>query len=172
MKRLLILLFVAICSSYNIFAADKNPIRNAVDSAALIKKIQSDFVLINKQLKFFKKKTKDAFGMSAEGGEVIGYYNKGVLKKIHCIFYGETGKAETDYYFNNKKLFFLYKKEFFYDKPMYLKDFKIKKTIETRYYLAEDKVIKAMVKPNASLVLSRTEIKEALKQVMDILNEK
>ncbi|WP_431292363.1 hypothetical protein [Pedobacter sp. P26] len=171
MKRLLILLIVVICSSNNTFAVDNNPVNDAIDSVAIIKKIKSDFASINKKLKFYKKKKRDAFGMSAEGGEVTGYYSKGALKKIHCVFYGETGKAESDYYFNNSGLFFLYKKEVFYNKPISLKGFKIKSSIETRYYLFGDKVIKTIVKPN-TLVLSYVEIKAGLEQIMDILNEK
>jgi hypothetical protein len=171
MKRLLILLIAFICSSHNTFSADKNPINYAIDSVAIIKQIKSDFASINKKLKFYKKKNRDAFGMSAEGGEVTGYYSKGALKKIHCVFYGETGKVESDYYFNNSGLFFLYKKEIFYNKPISLKGFKIKSSIETRYYLFGDKVIKTMAKPN-TLVLSYVEIKAGLEQIMDILNEK
>ncbi|MCX2493364.1 hypothetical protein OQX63_07760 [Pedobacter sp. PF22-3] len=172
LKGLLILLTAVISSSHNTFSADKNPINNAIDSVAIIKKIKSDFASINKKLKFYKKKKRDAFGMSAEGGVVTGYYSKAALKKIHCVFYGETGKAEIDYYFNNKNLFFLYKKETVYDKPIYLKDFKIKNSIETRYYLFGNKVIKAIIKPNTSLVLSFAEIKAGLEPILGILNEK
>ncbi|MGN7986947.1 hypothetical protein ACTJKC_06395 [Pedobacter sp. 22226] len=171
-KRLLALLIAIICSSHNTFSAHKNPINYATDSVAIMKKIKSDFASINKKLKFYKKKKRSAFGFSAEGGEVSGYYDKSNLKKIHCIFYGEMGKTEADYYCNNKRLFFLYKKEFSYDKPMYLKDSKVKKTIETRYYLNGDKVIKSIAQPGTSLMLSYDEIKEEFEQIINILNEK
>ncbi|WP_293741704.1 hypothetical protein [uncultured Pedobacter sp.] len=172
LKRYLILLIAIICSSHNTFSADKNSVDTTIDSVTVIKKIKSDFTLINNQLKFYKKKTKDAFGMSAEGGVVTGYYNKGALKKIHCVFYGETGNTVADYYFKNKNLFFLYKKETVYDKPIYLKDFKIKNSVENRYYLSVNKVIKVIIKPNTSLVLSYEEIKAELKPILDVLNEK
>ena len=170
--RILIILITVIFFGNNTFAADKTSTNHPIDTPAVIKKIRSDFALINKQLSFYQKKTKDVFEMSAEGGEVTGYYNKGVLKKIHCIFYGETGKAEADYYFNSAGLFFLYKKETFYDKPMYLKDFKIKNTTETRYYLNGDQVIRKLAKPIASSTLSYKEIKAELKPIMDILNKR
>lgn len=172
LKGFLILLIAIICNSYNTFPAYKNSVNDTIDSVAVIKKIKSDFTLINNQLKFYKKKMKDAFGMSAEGGVVTGYYNKAALKKIHCVFYGETGKAEIDYYFNNKNLFFFYKKETVYDKPIYLKDFKIKNSIENRYYLSGNNVIKAIIKPNTSLVLSYAEIKAELQPILNILNKK
>jgi hypothetical protein len=143
-----------------------------IDTPTIIKKIQSDFLAINKQLRLYRKKVKDAPDMSAEGGEVIGYYDKNSLKKIHCIFYGETGRAEVDYYLNNKGLFFVLRKEIFYDKPMYLKDSKIKNTVETRYYLHGNKVIKSIVRPNTSAILSYNEIGDGLKQILNILNTK
>ena len=71
-KLLALLIAIIICSSHNTFSADKNPINNAIDSLAIIKKIKSDFASINKKLKFYKKKNRDAFGMSAEGGVVTG----------------------------------------------------------------------------------------------------
>jgi len=172
LKGFLILLIATICSSHNTFAGDKTPINNTIDSVAAIKKIRADFTLINKQLKFFRKRTKDAFGMSAEGGVVTGYYSKGALKKIHCVFYGETGKTVADYYLNNKNLFFLYKKETVYDKPISLKGFKIKNSTEYRYYLSGGKLIKKIIKPNTSLLLSCSEIKAELEQIMALLDEK
>ena len=110
--------------------------------------------------------------MSTEGGEVIGYYDKNSLKKIHCVFYGETGRAELDYYLNNKGLFFVFRKEIFYDKPMYLKDSKIKSANEIRYYLYGAKVIKSIAKLKTSTILSDQEIGGELKQIISILAEK
>jgi len=110
--------------------------------------------------------------MSVEGGEVIGYYDKQTLKKIHCIFYGEMGKTEEDYYVNGNGLYFLYRKETFYDKPMYLKDSKVKNTFGTRYYLYDHKLIKAIVRPNASTALSNNKIVGRHKEVLDMLNTK
>ncbi|GAA4198074.1 hypothetical protein GCM10022289_06260 [Pedobacter jeongneungensis] len=172
MKQLLIFLICIVCYNDNGFAIEKNPPKFSIDTSAIIKKIKSDFLAINKQLSLYKKKKRPAFGFSAEGGEVSGYYDKSNLKKIHSIFYGEMGKTEADYYCNNKRLFFLYKKEFSYDKPMYLKDSKVKKTIETRYYLNGDKVIKSIAQPGTSLMLSYDEIKEEFEQIINILNEK
>lgn len=170
MKGLLIFLICIFYYSDNTFIAGDNPIKISIDTPGIIKKIQSDFLKINKDLNLYRKKSREAFGFSAEGGNVIGYYDKNTLKKIHCTFYGEMGKTEADYYFNNKGLFFLYKKEVFYDKPMYLKDFKIKNLTEMRYYLYTTKVIKSIAKPNTPKILSYGEIEEELKQILNILN--
>ena len=158
MKGLLVFLICMFCYGINGFGAHHHSIKILIDTPAVIKKIQSDFLAINNQLRLYRKKTRDAPDMSAEGGAVTGYYDKNSLKKIHSIFYGETGRAEVDYYFNSKGLFFVFRKEIFYDKPMYLKDAKIKNTNEMRYYLHRNNVIKSMAKLNTSAILSYNEI--------------
>ncbi|WP_316844200.1 hypothetical protein [Pedobacter psychrodurus] len=172
MKGLLVFLICMFCYTANGFSRHHRLIKTSIDTSAIIKKIQLNFSVINKQLKHYKKKIKDAPDMSAEGGEVIGYYDKNSLKKIHCTFYGEIGRAVEDYYLNSKGLFFLFRKETFYDKPMYLNDSKIKNSVETRYYLQGNEVIKSMAKPSTSTILSYNEIDEALKQILGILNAK
>jgi hypothetical protein len=173
MKGLFFVFLICIfCYAADGFSTHHPSIKTSMDTPAIIKKIQSDYSAINKHLKLYRKKTKDASDMSAEGGEVTGYYDKNSLKKIHCIFYGEMGRAEVDYYLNGEHLFFVFKKEIFYDKPMYLKDFKIKNTVETRYYIHGNKVVKSIAKPSTSTILSYSEIEEGLKQILDILNKK
>lgn len=172
MKGLLVFLICMFCCAGDGFGSHHCSIKTSADTSAIIKKIQLNFSVINKQLKHYKKKIKDAPDMSAEGGEVTGYYDKNSLKKIHAVFYGETGRTELDYYLNNQELFFVFRKEIFYDKPMYLKDSKIKNTVETRYYLEGNEVIKSMAKPSTSITLSYSEIEEALKQILGILNAK
>ncbi|WP_316803916.1 hypothetical protein [Pedobacter nototheniae] len=171
--KVILILFVCFLGLNNGNCTGNNNLSKAViDTPNIIKKIQTDFVNINSRLKFYKKKHKETFEMSAEGGDVTGYYDKGTLKKVHCIYYGEMGKAEVDYYFNEKGLFFLYKREIFYDKPMYQKDFKVKSTIETRYYINEKKIVKSISKPVGSAVLPYKEIEQEVKQIVNILNSK
>lgn len=172
MKGLLLFLICMFFYGVYSFRASHHSFKTSIDTPAVIRQIQSDFSAINKHLKFYRKKTKDAHNMSAEGGEVTGYYDKNILKKIHCTFYGEMGKAEEDYYLNSKGLFFVFRREIFYDKPMYLKDFKIKSTTETRYYLYYGKVIKSIAKLKTSTILSDQEIGGELKQIISILAEK
>jgi len=172
MKGFLVFLICMFCYGINGFGAHHHSIKISIDTPAVIKKIQSDFSVINKQLRHYKKKAKDAADMSAEGGEVVGYYDKSIIKKVQCVFYGETGRTEVDYYLNNKGLFFVFRKEMFYDKPIYLKDSKVKNTNEIRYYLYGTSVIKSIGKPRTSTLLSYNEIKEDLKQILNILNKK
>ncbi|ARS38678.1 hypothetical protein CA265_02890 [Sphingobacteriaceae bacterium GW460-11-11-14-LB5] len=172
MKGFLIFLICILYYGADGVCVNDRSIKALVDTPAIIKKIQTDFLAINKQLSLYRKKTKDAPGVSAEGGEVTGYYDKNTLKKMHCVFYGETGRAEVDYYLNNKGLFFVFRKEIFYDKPMYVKGSKIKNTVETRYYIHSNKVVKSISKPSTSVILSYNEIGDSFKQILSILNTK
>jgi len=130
-----------------------------IDTIAIINKIKLDFKKINDNQKRYKNKSYDVFGLSAEGGEATSYYEGVELKKIHCILFGEMGKVETDYYFNNNQLFFVYKKSYLYDKTMYIKNFKIKKTEENRYYINDKSIIRWVIgnKPNQNLKILKSE---------------
>ncbi|MET4083457.1 hypothetical protein ABIB40_003429 [Pedobacter sp. UYP30] len=179
MVNILLIHFVSLLFNYNI---DSNVNRNnlvpsvALDTCAIIKKIRGDFLAINSKLKSFKKKKREVFDMSSEGGEIIGYYDNTFLTKAHSVFYGETGKVETDYYFNKTGLFFQYKKETFYDKPIYVKGFKIKKIEENRFYVYENKLIQWIVNKtlkSKTKVFKETNnaIKEELKDIKEVLSK-
>jgi len=172
MKLILILFVCFLGFNKGKFTGNNHLVKTVIDTPTIINQIRTNFLAINKHLSQYKKKSRDVSELSAEGGEVIGYYDKNKLKKMHCIFYGEMGKAETDYYFNDKGLFFLFRKETFYDKPMYLKDFKVKGTTETRYYINEKQIIKSISKPIGKAVLVYKDVAEDVKQCVNILNLK
>jgi hypothetical protein len=149
---------------------------NGIDTAALVKKIRADFTAVNAKQASYKKKTVNAPGFSAEGGEVTSYHRKSDLVKIHAVFYGETGKVETDYYFNPDGLFFQYNKETFYDKPIYVKGFKVKKTAENRYYFYKKTLIRWLDGPKVKVVTPKgfkekeRAIHDDVKDMQDVLH--
>ncbi len=92
---------------------------------------------------------------STEGGEGTAYYEKGKLKFIDIIYFGETGKAGYEYYFDNEQLFFVLRTDFIYNRPFYYNEkymksnndsvmFDSKKTkiMEDRYYFKKEKLIR------------------------------
>ena len=172
MKEILIIFVCFFGLKNDRYKAADNLIMGKIDTAEVLRKICVDFEYINLHLKSYRKKYNETSEISSEGGVVTGYYDKASLKKIHGIFYGEMGKTEADYYFNDKGLFFIYKKEVFYDKPMYLKDFKVKGAIETRYYINAKKIIKSISKPAGSVVLAYKDMAQEVKQLVNILNSK
>lgn len=90
---------------------------------------------------------------STDGGEGIAYYDKGELKLIQMIWFGETGKTQMEYYFDAGKLFFVFEQVFSYNRPIYWDKktakennddefFDLSKSTikENRYYFNNDKL--------------------------------
>lgn len=111
-----------------------------VDTAQLIKSIKAQYAATNNGS--FTKKKRDLSGLSAEGGELISYYQKLAVVKDHAVLYGEMGKVEVDLYYNANGLFFVYKKETSYDQPMYVKGSKVKSIADNRYYFHKGGMIR------------------------------
>ncbi|MFN8357783.1 MAG: hypothetical protein U0Y10_25210 [Spirosomataceae bacterium] len=86
---------------------------------------------INAQVKDKKltEKQVEVADESLEGGELVGYYQGKDLQKMLLTLYGETGKMEVDFYFNQKQLFRIMAKRSFYDKPIYEEGAKVERTI-------------------------------------------
>lgn len=169
------LLFIGVCSH-------GKPGSNTVstgqpaktDTLKIIKNIKAQFSAINSGSNLYKKKERMVSGLSAEGGTVISYYNKTVLVKEHVILYGETGKVEMDLYFNKGALFFEYKSETTYDKPIYIKGYKIKSVEENRYYFHNAELIRwlgpgnKIVNPLSDKFKDKNKsLKESLKQIKE-----
>ena len=122
---------------------------------SLIKNIRSKYQSIRSNLKSYDTISKEEWEESAEGGEIIGYYGGKDLKFIECVYFGETGRREIEYYFTNRQLFFVFEKHYTYNRPIYWDEkhmkeyndsvtFDPKKTIvkEDRYYFHKEKLIR------------------------------
>lgn len=143
-----------------------------LDTVSLIKEIRKQYSEININSDHYDKVEKDIMGQSAEGGNMIAYYDNVNLKKIIAIFYGETGQTTTEYYFNTKsQLFFAYSKTNIYDKPIYIKGSKIKSVEEKRYYFFNNKLFKWLVNNNASVNFTSKSFKEESKYIIDDIAE-
>ena len=137
------LLFIGVCSRENSVSNTVSISQPAkTDTLRIIKDIKAQFSAINSGSNLYRKKERAVSGLSAEGGTVTSYYNKTVLVKEHVVLYGETGKVEMDLYFNQGGLFFEYKAETIYDKPIYIKGYKIKGVQENRYYFYKGELIR------------------------------
>jgi hypothetical protein len=114
-----------------------------LDTTQIINNIKKQFIETNTNVKKFKKVEKEILGESSEGGEIIIFYNKNIIKKIVVTHFGEMGQNTTEYYYGLKKeLFFIFKKTSHYNKPIYIKNSKIKYTEENRYYFFENNLIR------------------------------
>jgi hypothetical protein len=116
---------------------------SAKDSTGLIiLKIRKEYSGINADSKKYQIVLKDIYGLSTEGGELKSYYADDVLKKSVLTLYGEMGKSVQEFYFSGKQVIFCYERHTEYDKPIYMKDMRIKKIDENRYYFNKEKLVR------------------------------
>src|ERR1700754_2437260 len=82
---------------------------SAQSDTAKINFIKAQYADINSHLKSYRKVAKEDTAETTEGNEVLLYFNGSEIRKIQATYYGETGKAVDEYYFNEKKLIFYYR---------------------------------------------------------------
>ena len=119
----------------------------AQTKAELVKNIGKEFRLINKDTTLKQVKLEgEAFLTHATdgGGELIGYYKKGQLKKIYQWIGLSNGNEIKEYYFKNGRLIFVYVQfnSFVYnEKKDQLDRTKTKTTFQGRYYFHNNRLI-------------------------------
>ena len=113
--------------------------------------IKQQFAAINAKLTSYKKISKDIFGESAEGGDIVKYYSGTAVKKIKQNFYGETGSLTEEFYYDSGVLIFYYSVQSKYDKPLNIAIPKIIAKPEQRCYFFEGKIIKYIYAPAKTL---------------------
>jgi hypothetical protein len=106
---------------------------------SIIQHIRKEYTRINSDSSRWRKESKDIMGASTEGGEMVLYYNGKDLEKVVTNFYGETGRAHDEYYFQQGKLLFAYEVTKYYDRPM---SGKVVRTEADRYYFYNQKLIR------------------------------
>lgn len=104
-----------------------------------IQSIRQQYAGINKRVARYKKVRKELSGFSAEGGQLFAYFDGPAIVKIAATYYGEGGRAEEEYYYQDGKLIFVYRKDSTYSKPM---SGKVIRTSENRFYFRNDQLIK------------------------------
>lgn len=104
-----------------------------------IQSIRQTYAATNRKLARYKKVKKDLSGFSAEGGELIAYFEGPAIVKITATFYGEMGKSFEEYYYRDGKLVFVFRKESRYNRPL---TGKIISTASSRFYFHDDKLIR------------------------------
>lgn len=85
---------------------------------AVIEQIDKKCVQIGGSVNSFFGKTVDDYKTSIGLGDVTGYYKEGKLQMIVVEYYGKVNKAQTEYYFDNNELIFVYKEDTFTSGPL------------------------------------------------------
>jgi hypothetical protein len=106
-----------------------------------INSIRRQYLAINNRAGRYKKVKKELSGFSLEGGELVAYLDGPAIIKIVATHYGEMGRSVDEYYYSKGKLIFVLEKVSHYNKPM---SGKVVRTVENRYYLSDDKLIRWM----------------------------
>ena len=117
-----------------------------------IASIRRRYTEINRSVAKYKKVKKALSGFSAEGGELVAYFDGPGIVKMVATFYGETGKAAEDYYYHDGKLIFVLRTDYRYSKPM---SGKVVRTTLNRFYFSNDKLIR-WIDENGKQVASDT----------------
>lgn len=110
----------------------------------LIHQIKKEVSKIEKNLKSYKKKTKDLW-KSTEGGTLEGYFEQGKIKKIQAEYFGETRKNLQKYYFFDEILIYYEEKNTVHNKSIsaLAEGEKLKSRTKTKkyYFLFEQSVL-------------------------------
>jgi hypothetical protein len=117
-----------------------------------IQTIREQYATINKSAARYKSVKKELTGFSAEGGEMVAYFDGPKIMKIVTKHFGEGGKALEEYYYWDDQLIFVYRKDSNYDKPG---SGKVVRTSENRFYFGDGRLIR-WVDENAKPVASGT----------------
>ncbi len=162
---ILLLCFVSIsCSNSNKKCVSiEQQYEASIDTIKIISEIKKQYAEINAKTASFSKAEKDLFGQSTEGGNCLAYFDKVGLRKIVATYYGETGKAVIEYYFNKAGLFFVFKSEYFYSSPIYTESGNIASVEENRYYFYNNTLFKWLNKNKKSVSSNSKEYQQESK---------
>jgi hypothetical protein len=129
-----------------------------------IQSIRSQYAAINRKAARLKKVKKELSGFSAEGGELVAYFDGAAIPKIVATYYGEMGRTIEEYYFGNGKLIFVFWKVFHYDRPL---SGKVVRTEESRFYFVNDQLIRWLDENEKQVPSSTPEFQEQQKDYIE-----
>ena len=143
--------------------------------------IKAKYQQINQGIKTFTKKKIEDNDQSADGANVVGFYNGSQLQLIVSEFFGEGGKGKMEYYFDGGKLIFVIYKDYIYNRPYYWDkkmaaenhdsvwyDSKKTKVEMTRFYFNNNELLKRINDGNVEVPVNST---ESSKYKSDILED-
>ena len=143
MRKIIFISCITILCSYTVTKIDKSRTdkfqlfyESKVEDKQKIEQIKNNIIMIDKMVNTYCRVAKTILGYSSEGGILIFYYDKEIIKKIIFNVCGEMGRCTDKYYLNDKKkLMAIESEDIDYDRPFHVDCFKIKsKKIRTYYF--------------------------------------
>ncbi|MDX6611272.1 MAG: hypothetical protein QOD75_458, partial [Blastocatellia bacterium] len=115
--KTLLLLGLAMCLGWIIPARGANA-HPRFQTDATTRTIRQQYERINKRQRNYRKVRKELSGFSAEGGQLVAYFDGKAIAKIVATYFGEGGKTEEEFYYSAGKLVFVFRRESRYDRPL------------------------------------------------------
>lgn len=144
------------------------PIRNDIDTTQILSDIRMKFTEINANESSYRAVRRDLSEVeSSEGGDMIEFYEGNEVRKATVTYFGSIGKAEIDYYLNEGQIFFIFRKDTYYDKPTYMEGFQVDHIDENRFYIYENSLIKWINEKKEEVLPSSLLFKEKEKEVLN-----
>lgn len=148
MRRILISALALLLLSLDCAGALPAQTKGGAREDGVVASIRKRYAAINRDLPKYRAVKKELSGFSAEGGELVAYFDGAAVKKMSAVSYGETGRALEEFYYWDGKLIFVFRKRDTYDAPM---SGKVSKTAEDRFYF-NDGVLVRWVDKRGSVV--------------------
>ena len=104
-----------------------------------IESIRQQYAIINKGMPTYRTVKKQLSGFSAEGGELVAYFEGQSIMLITATYYGEMGKTVEEYYYWREQPIFVLRTELRYDKPF---SSKVVRRADSRFYFANNRLIR------------------------------
>jgi hypothetical protein len=129
-----------------------------------IQTIREHYATINKNAAGYKSVKKELTGFSAEGGELVAYFDGPKIMKIVASHFGEGGKAVEEYYYWDDQLIFVFRKDSSYDKPG---SGKVVRTEENRFYFNAGRLIRWVDEKQKQVAPGNSEYPEKEKDYLE-----
>ena len=129
-----------------------------------ISSIRERYAAINKNLAKYRVVKKELSGFSAEGGELVAYFDGASVVKVVATHLGETGRSSEEFYYRGGELIFVFYRRETYDAPL---SGKVSKTAEERFYFADGRLIRWLDSRGRAVAPGRGEYREAQARYLD-----
>lgn len=84
----------------------------------IIQRIKQQYADVRNRRHSFRTVEREPGNFSTEGGVLLGFFDGDRLRLVEATFYGETGRAYREFYYDDRgRLFFLFESERLYEKP-------------------------------------------------------
>ena len=144
-------------------APDPPPPRTAVAAAAdpteaAVRRIRAHFATIEREVPTYRCRTLELDGFSAEGGELVACYAGDQLRKLTARYYGESGRAEEQFFVWNQQLEFVFRTDDTYTEPL---SGRVQHRAEERSYFVDGKLVRWLGPGNVPRAVESAEAQEA-----------